>query len=233
MSRMTPVDIRNAARSMMDLDSTDLPDGILNLYMRDGYQHIINLERRWRFLEYSFDFTATAGQRAYDLDTITSQPLREIIGMVENDDIGVRLEMIPYDEAESIYIGAIDTPSRPLYYSVWENKIHLFPKPEKNYTIQVRAYRDPIDWVTGNTYVDASDSLHFPIVYYVVSRAYQSQENTPMAQIYKQSFDETVFAARKDLTRPDSAFPLVLSGGATRGRSAKGWMQSLGRNLGQ
>lgn len=233
MSNMTPADIRNAVRSIMDLDATDLPDAIINLYMRDGYQHIINLERRWRFLEYSFNFTTVVNQRSYNIDTITSQPLREIISIVIDDTIGTRLELVSYDEAESRYIGSLDIPNRPLFYAVWGNQVHLFPTPNEAFTMKVRAYRDPSDWVTGNSYVDAAESLHFPIVYYIVSRVYQTQENTVMAQMYKQSFDETVAIARKDLTRPDSAYPLVLSGGKTGRRTYNGWIQSLGRTLGQ
>lgn len=232
MSRMTPADIRTAVRSMMDLDATDLTDAVINLYMRDGYQHIINLERRWRFLEHSFSFTTVVGQRAYTIDSITSQPLREIVSIVVNDSTGTRLELVSFDEAESRYTGALDTPNRPLFYAVWDDKVHLFPKPDVAYQLNVRAYRDPIDWVTANTYVDAAESLHFPIVYYIVSRVYQTQENTSMAQMYKQSFDETVAIARKDLTRPDSAAPLVLSGGKTGRRTHKGWLQSLGHTLG-
>lgn len=232
MSKLTPADIRSAVRSIMDLDATDLPDSIINLYMRDGYQHIINLERRWRFLEHSFSFNAVVGQRSYNIDQITAQPLREIISIVINDTTGNRLELVSFDEAESRYTGALDTPNRPLFYAVWNDQLHLFPKPDYPYVLNVRAYRDPIDWVTGNTYVDAAESLHFPIVYYIVSRVYQTQENMQMAQMYKQSFDETVSIARKDLTRPDSAAPLVLSGGKTGHRTYKGWIQSLGRTLG-
>lgn len=232
MSRMTPADIRSAVRSVMDLDATDLPDAIINLYMRDGYQHIINLERRWRFLEHSFSFNSVVGQRSYNIDLITAQPLREIISIVVNDSTGNRLELVSFDEAESRYTGALDTPNRPLFYAVWQDQIHLFPKPDIAYPLTVRAYRDPIDWVTGNTYVDAAESLHFPIVYYIVSRVYQTQENAPMAQMYKQSFDESVSIARKDLTRPDSAAPLVLSGGKTGRRTQKGWLQALGHTLG-
>jgi len=232
MPKLTPSDIRNNVRTIMDLDATDLPNGVIDLYMRDGYQQIINLERRWRFLEFSFSYEAVQGQRSYGLDDLVSQPIREIVSIVVNDSTGNRLELISYDEGEAKYSGALDTPNRPLFFAIWEDKLHLFPTPDENYALNIRAYRDPIDWVTGNTYVDAFESLHFPIIYYVVSRVYQSQENTPMAQMYKQSFDEAVAIARRDLTRVDSASPLVLSGGSSRGRTYDGWLQSLGRQLG-
>lgn len=232
-TKMTANDIRVAVRNIMDLpDVTDLSDSLINLYMRDGYNHIIDLERRWRFLEYSFEFTTVAGRREYDIDVIAAYPLREVISLLEKNMYGVRLDLISYEEGEQRYMGALDTPSRPLEYAIWGEKIHLFPKPDMAYTISARAYRDPFDWITTNGYVDASPNLHFPIVYYIVSKVFQHQENTPLALAYKQSFDEAVAAARKDVQRADSYQPVVLSGAKSRGRSMRGWLQSMGHNLG-
>ena len=234
-TKMTANDIRQAVRSIMDLpDTTDLSDSLINLYMRDGYNHIIDLERRWRFLEYSFDFSTVEGQRSYDIDSIAAYPLREVISLVEDDAYGMRLSLISYDEGERKYLGSLDTPSRPMYFAIWNDQLHLFPKPDQSYNFLARAYREPFDWITTNGYVDASPNLHFPIVYYIVSKVFQHQENTSLALAYKQSFDEAVQTARKDVQRPDSFQPMVLSGAGTRNRSHDSWLRSLGNNnLGQ
>ena len=46
---MTAADIRAAVRSITDLDTDDLPDSLLNLYIRDGYYRILDTEKRWPF----------------------------------------------------------------------------------------------------------------------------------------------------------------------------------------
>lgn len=45
-TRLTKADILQAVRDITELDSTDVPDSLLTLYLRDGYNRIIDLERR-------------------------------------------------------------------------------------------------------------------------------------------------------------------------------------------
>ena len=110
----------------------------------------------------------------------------------------------------------------------------MFPKPNNVRTLTVRGYREPIDWVTTGGYVDASSNLHFALVYYACSRVYQRLEDVAMADVYKRSFDEGVMLAVKSITTPTSHAHLVLSAGRTNGRPTfNGWMQNLGKTLGQ
>ena len=62
---MTAADIRQAVRDITDLDAVDLSDSLLNLYLRDGYYRILDMEKRWAFLEYSFTFNTQVNVRAY------------------------------------------------------------------------------------------------------------------------------------------------------------------------
>jgi hypothetical protein len=142
------------------------------------------------------------------------------------------MDMVSHDEAENTYAGAYDTSGDPLFYSVWNGNIHLFPKPNNVRTLTVRGYREPIDWVTEGGYVDAAPNLHFPLVYYACSRVYQRLEDIAMADVYKRSFDEGVMLAVKSLQTPTSHANLVLSAGLTTGRPTfNGWMTRMGQGL--
>ena len=44
---MTATVLRSTVRDIVDLDAEDLPDSLLNLYIRDGYYRILDLEKRW------------------------------------------------------------------------------------------------------------------------------------------------------------------------------------------
>ena len=46
----TAATIRQFVRDITDLDTADLPDSLLNMYIRDGYYRILDLEKRWKFL---------------------------------------------------------------------------------------------------------------------------------------------------------------------------------------
>jgi hypothetical protein len=135
--------------------------------------------------------------------------------------------------AEETYVGSYDISGNPLFYSIWDGQIHLYPKPNDVRTLTCRGYREPTDWFTTLGNVDASKNLHLPLVYYACSRIYQRLEDTGMSAEYKRAFDEGVSLARNAEIKPTSHAHLVLSHGQTRGRPTfKGWMQQLGRTLG-
>lgn len=209
--RMNRTDIINSVREITEMDSSDVSDAILQLYMRDGYNRIIDLERRWNFLEVSFSMTTTANQQAYTIDDFTAHDMREVVSILDEDN--ARLDYISYDVAEEQFLISEQSVSDPLFYSMWNNQIHLFPIPNATITLLVRGYRTPTDWVTNDAIVDGSDAFDIPLVYYVVSRIYQAQEEAQTAAIYQGSFNEAIAIARKDLTRPPSATPVVFAGG--------------------
>lgn len=226
---MTAADIRSAVRSITDLDSTDLSDSLLDLYIRDGYYRILDTEKRWSFLEYSFEFSTRTGVRAYELSTLTDEPMGQISSIVDNRGTGYRMDMIGFDMAEQTYIGSYDTNADPLFYALWGGSIHLYPKPNNVRTLTARGYREPLDWQTEGGDVDAIPSLHFPLVYYACSRVYQQLEDTAMAQMYKGAFDEGVALAVKNATTPSSHNLMRLNAGQTENRPTyNGWIRSLG-----
>lgn len=225
--------LRQTVRDITDLDADDLPDSLLDLFIRDGYYRILDIEKRWPFLETSFTFNTVIGQRAYTIANFTADPISQVVSIVDNSDIGSRLDMIGYDMGEATWNGTTDTNGDPIFYAIWQGQIHLFPKPDNVRTLTCRGYREPIDWQTSGGAVDAAPSLHFPLVYYAVSRVYQRLEDAQMAAVYKQSFDEGVSLARNNIMKPTSHGQLIMAHGQTKGRPTfDGWINKLGRQLG-
>jgi hypothetical protein len=226
---MTAADIRAAVRSITDLDTDDISDSILNLYVRDGYYRILDIEKRWSFLEYTFNFNTRLGVRAYNIAELTDEPLGQVVSIIDNRGTGYRLDMIGYDMAEATYIGSYDSVGDPLFYAVWAGAIHLYPKPNNVRQLVARGYREPLDWQTDGGAVDAPPTLHFPLVYYACSRIYQQLEDSAMAEQYKRAYDEGVALAVKTATTPNSHNMMILSHGQTRTRPTyNGWLRSLG-----
>ena len=228
----TSTQLVDLVRSIIDLDEGDLPISLVRTYLRDGYDRVINLERTWPFLETSTSFNTVVGQREYPISGIGAGNFREITSMVDTSISGNRLRMIALEDAERIWSGSLDTAARPMYFVEWNNTQFLYPKPDAVYTINVRGYRkQTYDWVNdGNIEVDCDDRLHTALAYYALSRAYQRQEDNEMATIYKQSFDEAVTLARKEIMRITSHRPAILSGGFPY-VSYDRWTQNLGRTL--
>ena len=215
MARLTLSDIRSRAREVAEVSSADVSDALMDLFIRDGYNRIIDLERRWPFLEVSFEMTVTAGQRKYDVDDFSVHNIREIASIV--DPSNHRLTMISLDEAEQDYLGVQDAAGRPMFVAYWGGEMYFFPTPAENYTFQVRAYREAEDWVTAGTAPDGVEAFDLALVDYAVSRSYKMQEAFQPAQEFERSFNDTVAFARRDVMKADSYAPVRLSsGGAGR-----------------
>lgn len=230
---MITSEITAIVRSVMDLTEDDLPLSLIRTYLRDGFERVINLERRWPFLQASTSINTVPNQRSYVLSDIGAQDLEEIVSIVDQSDPGNKLALIGIDEAEKVWHGVNDTASRPLAWTKWGLTIDLYPKPDVVYPLSIRGYRKPTYvWVNDNTLPpDCDDRFHIALAYYAISQAYKRQEDIDMSNVYKQSFDEAVVLARKELMRPDSARPMVVSRGYPLPSESR-WLWSLGRSLG-
>jgi hypothetical protein len=217
---------------MVDLDETDLPDSIVDQFAREGFQRIYSLERRWPYLQETYTFNTVANQREYTISTIGD--IREIISVVDTSTSGARLTLIPYDNAEEIWLGNTDVPSRPYFYSFWDKKLQLWAKPDAIYPITVRAYRNPLyTWLSDDTItIDLDEWFHALLPYFVIARVYQRQEDSDLSAMYMRSFEEGVGLARRDLMKASSAQPVIMSAGRQY-PTMRRWLQTLGATLGQ
>ena len=228
---MSLTDVRLMVRNISDLDTTDLPNSVLDDFVKEAFQRIIVLERRWPKYQETYTFNTVVNQRAYTIATIGD--IREVISLVDTSTSGSRLTMIPYDNAEEIWLGNTDVASRPYFYALWDSALHLYAKPDAVYSITLRAYRNPLyTWLTTITDpIDCDEWFHILLVYFVLSRVYQRQEDPELSQMYLKSFEEGVAMARRDLMKTPSARPMLLSGGRQY-PTMRRWLQTLGATLG-
>ena len=229
---ITLSELRTQVRNMADLDEVDLPDSIVDQFAREGFQRIYSLERRWPYLQETYTFDTVADQREYTISTIGD--IREIISVVDSSTAGNRLTLIDYNQAEDIWLGNTDVPSRPYFYSFWDKKIQFWAKPDAVYPITVRAFRNPVyTWLTNTEEtIDLDEWFHALLPYFVLARVYQRQEDAQLSQMYLNSFEEGVALARRDLMKASSAQPVIMSAGRQY-PTMRRWLQTLGATLGQ
>ena len=229
---ITLTQLRTQVRNMVDLDEVDLPDSIIDQFAREGFQRIYSLERRWPYLQSSYTFNTVANQREYTISTVGD--IREIISVIDSSTSGARLTLIPYDNAEEIWLGNTDVPSRPYFFSFWNKKLQLWAKPDAVYPMVVRAYRNPVYTWLSNTEeaIDLDEWFHALLPYFVIARVYQRQEDSDLSSMYMRSFEEGVGLARRDLMKASSAQPVIMSAGRQY-PTMRRWLQTLGATLGQ
>lgn len=211
MARLTLSDIRSKAREIAEVSTADVSDSLMNLFIRDGYNRIIDLERRWSFLEVAFEFDTVAGQTAYTINDYTDDDIREVVSIVDPEH--VRLDFISYEDAEETFVTSEAPSGRPMFVSFWANQLHIFPEPSGVYTLKVRAYRNPEDWITAGGQPDGPEAFDLALIDYAVSKSYQMQEAFAPAQEFERSFNDTVSFARRDIMKPESYAPVQLSSG--------------------
>jgi len=224
--------LRTQVRSMADLDEVDLPNTIIDQFAREGFQRIYSLERRWPYLQSSYSFNTIVNKREYEISSIGD--IREIISVLDSSTSGNRLTLIDYNQAEDIWLGNTDVPSRPYFYSFWNKKIQLWAKPDAIYPITVRAFRNPVyTWLDDvSEDIDIDEWFHALLPYFVLARVYQRQEDAQLSQMYMNSFEEGVALARRDLMKASSAQPVIMSAGRQY-PTMRRWLQTLGGTLGQ
>jgi hypothetical protein len=143
---MSLTDVRLMVRNISDLDTTDLPNSVLDDFVKEAFQRIIVLERRWPKYQETYTFNTVVNQRAYTIATIGD--IREVISLVDTSTSGSRLTMIPYDNAEEIWLGNTDTASRPYFYALWDSLCICMPNLMRVFDY-IRAYRNPLyTWLT-------------------------------------------------------------------------------------
>jgi hypothetical protein len=212
--------IRVFVRTQLDLDETDLPDILLDVFIRDGYDHIVNLERRWPFFEVIWLLTA-------DVDGTVILPLEaDVVESVIAQD-GHRLWHADTRWIEDNFAGSTTTGT-PAYWSQINRTMYIWPKPTAVFPLQARGFRKPADWVAAgaSAEVDADVRLHIPVAYYACSMGYAQQEDEVLEQTYMNRFREAVTVAQAAVMRAWTGQPKILNG-THYAHSARGGAPSL------
>mgnify|MGYP003111551449 FL=1 len=188
-------EMREYARNVVDIDTTDISNATLNHFISEGYNLIIHSEKRWPFLETSTTFSTVAGTKDYSLNTVganesTGNGLREIGSLKTDDHV---IELIGFDDGDIMYPLDTNTTGEPWYWSYWSDTVRVYPTPDAAYTIYVRGYRNAAPFGSGSgatddTNPDLPDAFDTVLSLYAIYRCYQQQEDGGMAQQYYVQF---------------------------------------------
>lgn len=200
-------ELRDAVRTQLDVDEDDLSNSTLDMYIREGYDRTIQLERRWPFFETSWSLVSSSGVIAVPSD------LAGIASVIDLDE-NFRLIMLAPELAEDKFYGDIGG-GYPSYFSWWGNVLSLYPSPVSDRSYSVRGWRKPTDWVAGGaaSEVDADERLHLPLFHYACSLVYAQLEDPELENTYMRRWAATTEQAHEDIMRPQHHEPLVFNGG--------------------
>lgn len=217
MAAMTASAIRSFVRTHLDVDSDELPNELLDLFMRDGAIRIISFfDESPVWLQSEYYFYTVADQQAYDLDSTAGMtsptPLQSV------DDVrGANFSLTPRDHRQIRSEYRDDAPSgRPQAFSQWGRTLYLWPAPATtNDYFWVTGIRQPDwDWVTSSDQTpDMPEEFHPLIAQWALSRSYAQQDDPEMANFYRSEFSTELKNLAKRWRGTVTAQPLIMNGG--------------------
>lgn len=123
------------------------------------YRYIIGL-RRWPFLEVANDtsITTTVDDGIYDLTTITDLLHVDAVRAEINTNEFYPMQHKPYQEFRSFQHGHRENGS-PVYWTRTADNLHIWPEPDRAYTLNIDYIKDPVDLTTD------ADTIVIPDAY--------------------------------------------------------------------
>lgn len=203
--------LRRYVRQHLDLDESEVPNDLLDVWARDATIKIARTRKRWPFFESSWTLSTVAGQADYPISSL-SPDVDEITSVVRNN---LRLSYLGRDEAEAAYLPYQTSNGRVEFFNVWGSSLRLYPTPSGVETLNLRGYRKVSDWVAdgaGGT-PDFPDDFHDAVRLYLLAMAYMQQEDPEMASQFINAFNAEMELLKKQYGDMPGPYPVVIGGG--------------------
>lgn len=213
---MTLQQLRDFVRTHSDADTTDAPDGLLDVYARIGYNDILARRNSWPHLNVEYTFTTVNGQDRYAFSGFSTNDLELVAAVIDSTNFGRRLIYMSQSDADLAFGQPLAIKSEvATAYSVVDDEIVLYPTPGvggKQYT--VRGVRKAAVWPSSAGSVpDLPEPLHEAIAWFMLSNYFLSQEDTQLAGVYLNEYNAMVDRFTKnESVKEFSGRPLVMGG---------------------
>jgi hypothetical protein len=213
---------RELIRLTLDLDATDLPNTLVDEWVRDGATRAQTRRQEWPFFQYDWTFTGSKGVSNYTFTFIEDGGAEKIaeIRQVRGPSWDLRWQDIAtrdrYRSRDS------DTSGSPSYWSVWNNgELVLDPAPDNSTdTFVIRGYKKPKDWVAavdpGDQVSDMPAEFDSPILNWALGRAYAQQDEPQTALYYADLADLRLRELVKFYDDPSPAISVTMGGDYNR-----------------
>lgn len=203
--------IRDYVRAHLTLVDVDLPDELMDIYIREGSQRVEQAETRWPFYEAVATLETVAGSAAYSIITSLPDDFDQVVAITSSSGDLAWVSPENMSTRTSVGGGTSDVPS---HYTTWGGQLTLWPTPSGAVDLTVRYYRKPRDWIADGTggEPDMPSQLHNAVAVWALAAAYAQQEDPDMAQFYERRFEQELDVFRRRINEAPHAQPMVLGG---------------------
>ena len=221
MASMSPTEIRQYIYDHLDIDATEVPTSVLNLFMADGYNRIIGeFDDSPTFLHVTYTFDSVTGTNEYDLDStagLTSPTALQDVADVRGPSWSLR--PVSHRQARDKWRQTAPSSGSPNEFSVWGRSLFIWPQSTAATTYTVTGTRKPQDWLTLNAAPDCPEEFHRVLADYALGRTYAQQDDAEMAALYLNAFLPAIKMLSRRYFDGSVAQPVVVN----RGSRAEAW----------
>lgn len=204
---MTVQDVRDFVRLYFDLDSTDLPDKLVDRWISEGWGKVVRYRPNWP------GFNATVQLTTLALVSEYASPLKDIESISGPDRFLLQLSA---SNAERRFIrsGVEDPAGTPVAFSVYAGKVRLWPKPAIAGVYAVRGQRTPLNPTdsipTDPIDLPSPDAVEM-LTAWVLARVATREQELETAKAYSDAFSQGMQLLAKDETDSPAFVPIVLN----------------------
>lgn len=194
---MSLQNLRDYVRLMIDVDTTDIPDSLMDVFLREGVTKIAYSSNHWNFYEAEASFSTIAAQRAYSYATAFGSTIFQTINSVETPHW--RLDALPHAQAQQQFVSVSGSGTQePRFFSSYANSLYLWPLPDAAYACIAQGYRTPLDFTTQGSGAspDLPAAFHELVGKWAISLAYAQQDDTQNASYFAIDFANTLKTIR-------------------------------------
>jgi hypothetical protein len=218
MGSYTLGEFRNLVRAQLDADSDDLPDTLIDVWVREGWRFCVNRKRRWAFYASQWSFTiGPEGDARVPLESL---------GTPENSPL--EIEAVLAEAKPLRWVGPTQGIDRfgeqrgePAHWTQLLNGLVVLPLPNRERTFLALGYRKPVDWVAdgGSATSDLPPDFDDVILNWSVGRAFQRQEDGDLGVMHLDQAEVLLRTLERRWTKHAVSAPLILNDGVRDGRA--------------
>jgi hypothetical protein len=178
--------IQDFVRAHADVDTEDLPPSVLARFIEDGFNRVFNEIRANDWYEEDLSLQSVVGTQSYTLRPLSGSTNLRQVASVRGDKW--LLEPAQHRTQRDLYRLNSANPQEPTEFSIWGSNLYLWPIPDAVYTYSVNGWREPTDWITASTNVDAPERFHELVAWWALNRTYIQQDDPELADFYRSEF---------------------------------------------
>jgi len=205
--------LKKYVREQLDVDDEELPDSLLNIYLQEAFDRTMAFDNRWPRNEASWSISKIPGEHTVALPADLNTP--SLSSVFLNGESGHAVMVVDQKTGED-WFGYTDGTGQtdPVYASVWQNKMFLWPTPDIDATLSlsIRGYRQPVWTNAASDLPDLDVRLHVTLAYFAIALAYAQQEDEVLEGVYMARWDRDLRQQLRALLEPVHNRPLVLGG---------------------